>query len=88
MRGVHDGIGSGTCSSCLSVVESSFNLLFTCSLVILVWSEIPCWLGKSVLYSYCASDYFLEFVELEQSVLRRKILGLVLAKYCLEDLEE
>lgn len=76
-HGVHDGIDSGTCSSCFSAVESSNHLLFTCSSVILVWSKILHWLGKSVLYSSCASDHFMKFVGLEQGVLRRTTLGLV-----------
>lgn len=57
---------SGACSLCLSVVESLNHLLFTGPSVIMVWSTILQWLGKSVLYSLRAKDHYLEFLDLEQ----------------------
>lgn len=71
------GIGPGTCSFCLSMVESSNHILITCPSVIVIWGEILNWLGKSVLYSSCAKDHFLEFCEVGTKCNQKEGLGLV-----------
>lgn len=70
-RGQSEGTCSETCSSYLCVVESSNHLHFTCPSIILVWEKIFHWIGKTVLYSSCTWNHFLE-----HNPIKRKVLGL------------